>query len=207
MVSATLLNANPQTMENKLLKPISLFKTYLSTLKDKKKEKAREKELIDKQSEPKQKIADTRAETVASILEPFKNLEIQTDKKPVIEDKEEDERDSFTYKVIEDDVSKNRIYSQTSEDSGFADGVTDTFDKLTLYDDETDLKDTEDKETTVTTDDTESKDENKTKETDKKKKKRKVVVARGPVKGKVCEYNAHPYANDVGSVYKPVSTI
>lgn len=191
MGSAKVSISKSQKMENKSFKPISMLKSFFHI--DKKKEKSRDK-LIDKQNESKTKSTHKKHEstnnntesthkgpeaTVASIMEPFKKLEIETIQ-------QDDERDNFTIKVIEEDGRSNRIDSQSSEDSGFADNDAVELEKLTH----------EGEEVQKAKEETEAK---------KKTKKVMVVVKRTPIRNKV-DYSVHPYAKNADTS-KPVSNI
>ncbi|KOB76969.1 NF-kappa-B inhibitor zeta [Operophtera brumata] len=219
MVSAKVSNAKPQTMENKSIK--NLFIAFFQ--KDKKKEKHREKELIQKNNERKAPTKTAKSHThieaettVASILEPFKQLEIHTTKLTVKQESENDkqstkeadpELDNFTFKVIEEDERSGRVDSQHSQDSGYSEDNNDvvaTLEKLSL-DDKIETE-RDDAEATDEADD--HKDEaNGTETKDKKKKKRQVLVKRTPVRAKVCDYSAHPYAKEAEKSYEPINQI
>lgn len=225
MGSAKVPNAKPQTMENNKFKALSLIKSFFH--KDKKKEKAKENERILKKSEPKpaKNTVESAETTVASILEPFRKLELKTNdkSKTIKEDVEhenelEDELDNFTFKVIEEDRRSARIDSQSSQDSGFSDvnpDVIENLEKLSIQD-KTDVKDKETSKEHKTFKTKEQKivkehkkdanDEEDVKEERDCKKKRLVAVKRAPTRGnRINEYSVHPYAKDADKLCKPVS--
>lgn len=117
MGSAKISNANAITMsetDKKSLKSriISFFN------KDKKKEKSKN----EKNNKGKEATAKKDANPVDNIVKNFENLDIETKVKKELDDEEnEDESQFFSYKIVEDDSRSQRIDSQSSEDSGFAD--------------------------------------------------------------------------------------
>ena len=101
-----------KSIKNILIKPFqALFQ------KDKKKEKARDKDKVgrDAEAETPKTIENINVTPVTDLLEKIKKLDLEKE----ISDNDDDEFNNFSYKIIKDEVREKRNDSHSSEDSGF----------------------------------------------------------------------------------------